>query len=204
MIVNKAAISEFEQRYRTAFVNSLAGFRQAVLVGTKSADGKSNLAIFNSLIHLGANPALFGLMSRPDTVQRDTLQNILDTKEYTLNYIQAAEYEKAHQTSARYDRGISEFEKVGFEEYYEPNSHAPFVKNAIVKIAMKYEQSVPIELNGTILIIGSVIQVEIDDSLVGTDGYIALADAEVLISQGLDAYFVPKSIGRLPYAKPTV
>lgn len=204
MIVNKAAISEFEQRYRTAFVNSLAGFRQAVLVGTKSADGKSNLAIFNSLIHLGANPALFGLMSRPDSVQRDTLQNILDTKEYTLNYIQAAEYEKAHQTSARYEKGVSEFEKVGFEEYYEPGFRAPFVKNAIVKIAMKYEQSITIELNGTILIIGSVIQVEIDDSLVGTDGYIALADAEVLISQGLDAYFVPKSIGRLPYAKPTV
>lgn len=203
MILNKEDLSQLEQRYRTAFVNSLAGFRQAVLVGTKSADGKSNLAIFNSLIHLGANPALFGLMSRPDTVQRDTLQNILETKEYTLNYIQAAEYEKAHQTSARYERGVSEFEKVGFEEYYEAGYHAPFVKNAIVKIAMKYEQSIPIELNGTILIIGSVTQVEMDDSLVGKDGYIALADAEVLISQGLDAYFVPKAIGRLPYAKPT-
>ena len=203
MILNKEDLSQLEQRYRTAFVNSLAGFRQAVLVGTKSADGKSNLAIFNSLIHLGANPALFGLMSRPDTVQRDTLQNILETKEYTLNYIQAAEYEKAHQTSARYERGVSEFEKVGFEEYYEAGYHAPFVKNAIVKIAMQYEQSIPIELNGTILIIGSVTQVEMDDSLVGTDGYIALADAEVLISQGLDAYFVPKAIGRLPYAKPS-
>jgi flavin reductase (DIM6/NTAB) family NADH-FMN oxidoreductase RutF len=204
VILNKEAISQFEQRYRTAFVNSLAGFRQAVLVGTKSADGKSNLAIFNSLIHLGANPALFGLMSRPDSVQRDTLQNILDTKEYTLNYIRAAEYEKAHQTSARYEKGVSEFEKVGFEEYFEPSCHAPFVKNAIVKIAMQYEQSIPIELNGTILIIGSVKQVELDAAIVGSDGYVALADAEVLISQGLDAYFVPKSIGRLPYAKPTL
>lgn len=202
MIFNKTDITQFDQRYRTAFINSLAGFRQAVLVGTKSADGKPNLAIFNSLIHLGANPALFGLMSRPDTVQRDTLQNILETKEYTLNYIQASEYEKAHQTSARYERGISEFEKVGFQEVYDSSSYAPFVANAIVKIAMQYEQSIPIELNGTILIIGSVKQVEIDTSLVGSDGYIALADAEVLISQGLDAYFVPKAIGRLPYAKP--
>jgi flavin reductase (DIM6/NTAB) family NADH-FMN oxidoreductase RutF len=116
VIFKKEDISQLEQRYRTAFVNSLAGFRQVVLVGTKSADGKTNLAIFNSLIHLGANPALFGLMSRPDTVQRDTLQNILDTKEYTLNYIQASLYKKAHQTSARYEKGISEFEKVGFQE----------------------------------------------------------------------------------------
>jgi flavin reductase (DIM6/NTAB) family NADH-FMN oxidoreductase RutF len=203
VILKKEDISQLEQRFRTAFVNSLAGFRQAVLVGTKSSDGKSNLAIFNSLIHLGANPALFGLMSRPDSVQRDTLQNILDTKEYTLNYIQASLYKKAHQTSARYDKGISEFEKVGFQEKYDPSCYAPFVDEAIVKIAMKYEQSIPITLNGTVLIIGSVMHVELDASLVGTDGYVALSDAEVLISQGLDAYFVPKSIGRLPYAKPT-
>ena len=203
MILHSTDIAQLEQRFRTAFVNSLAGFRQAVLVGTKSSEGKSNLAIFNSLIHLGANPALFGLMSRPDTVQRDTLQNILDTKEYTLNYIQASQYKKAHQTSARYEKGVSEFEKVGFREKYEPTCFAPYVEEAIVKIGMKLEQCIPIELNGTILIIGRVIQVEMDDTLVGKDGYIALSDAEVLISQGLDAYFIPKPIGRLPYAKPT-
>lgn len=204
MILNKEDLSQLEQRYRTAFINSLAGFRQAALVGTKSKEGNPNLAIFNSLIHLGANPALFGLMSRPDTVQRDTLQNILDTKEYTLNYVPATQYEKAHQTSARYDRGISEFEKVGFEEIYSDASIAPFVADAVVKIAMQLEQTIPITLNGTVLIIGSIKQIELNASLVGIDGYVSLSDAEVLISQGLDAYFVAKSIGRLPYAKPNL
>ncbi|MEY4292398.1 MAG: hypothetical protein RIQ61_775, partial [Bacteroidota bacterium] len=89
MIIDKNAIEQLEQRYRTTFINSLAGFRQAVLVGTKSAEGHSNLAIFNSLIHLGAHPALFGLINRPDSVQRDTLQNIISTKSYTLNYVKA-------------------------------------------------------------------------------------------------------------------
>ena len=79
MLINKNEIENQEQRYRTAFINSLAGFRQAVLVGTKSLEGNNNLAIFNSLIHLGASPALFGLINRPDSVQRDTLQNILET-----------------------------------------------------------------------------------------------------------------------------
>ena len=202
MILNKDDIQQFEQRYRTAFINSLAGFRQAVLVGSKSADGNTNLAIFNSLIHLGANPALFGLINRPDSVQRDTLQNILETKEYTLNYIQASQYEKAHQTSARYDKGISEFEKVGFNELYHPTCVAPFVEDAVVKIAMKFEDSLPIPLNGTILIVGSIMQVDIDASIVGPDGFVDLSEPGVLISQGLDAYFVSKAIGRLPYAKP--
>jgi flavin reductase (DIM6/NTAB) family NADH-FMN oxidoreductase RutF len=202
MILYKDDIEQLEQSYRRSFINSLAGFRQAVLVGTKSADGHANLAIFNSLIHLGANPALFGLINRPDSVQRDTLQNILETKEYTLNYIRSSDYEKAHQASARYGKGISEFEQVGFEELYHPSCYAPFVANAVVKIAMKFEDHIPIPLNGTILIIGSITQVEIDASLVGSDGFVALSDAEVLISQGLDAYFVAKGVGRLPYAKP--
>jgi hypothetical protein len=50
VILKKEEIEKLEQRYRTAFINSLAGFRQAVLVGTKSFDGHTNLAIFNSLI----------------------------------------------------------------------------------------------------------------------------------------------------------
>ena len=205
MILEKDDIEQLEKRYRTAFINSLAGFRQAVLVGTKSKDGHTNLAIFNSLIHLGANPAIYGLLSRPEIVQRDTLQNILDTKEYTLNFIGAEQYQKAHQTSAKYDKNISEFKQVGFEESYEPTCYAPFVKDAVVKIAMKFEEIIPIKMNGTILIIGSIMQVDIeDDSLVGSDGFVAFSDANILISQGLDAYFVSKLIGRLPYAKPGI
>jgi len=202
MILKKEDLEQLDQHYRTAFVNSLAGFRQVVLVGTKSVNGNTNLAIFNSLIHLGANPALFGLINRPDSMQRDTLQNILETKEYTLNYVQSSQYEKAHQTSARYDKGISEFDKVGFNEWYHSSCNAPFVEKAIVKIAMKFEDIIPIPLNGTILIVGSIMQVDIEASMIGTDGFVALSEADVLISQGLDAYFVSKSIGRLPYAKP--
>ena len=202
MILNRDDIEQLEQGYKRSFINSLAGFRQAVLVGTKSADGHTNLAIFNSLIHLGANPALFGLINRPDSVQRDTLQNILETKEYTLNYVQASDYAKAHQTSARYGKGVSEFGEVGFDELYHPAVYAPFVESAVVKIAMKFEDKIPIPLNGTILIVGSIMQIELEASMVGSDGFVALSDEEVLISQGLDAYFVAKAIGRLPYAKP--
>jgi flavin reductase (DIM6/NTAB) family NADH-FMN oxidoreductase RutF len=202
MIFKKDDIEQFEQRYRTAFVNSLAGFRQALLIGTKSVDGDTNLAIFNSLIHLGANPALFGLINRPDSVERHTLQNIIDTKEYTLNYVGAVYYKKAHQTSARYAKVISEFDEVGFKEIYHPFCKAPFVEEAIVKIAMKLEDIIPIPLNGTVLIIGSIVQVEMDASMISPDGFVELSEAEILISQGLDAYFVSKKLGRLPYAKP--
>ncbi|MBY0244686.1 MAG: flavin reductase [Sphingobacteriaceae bacterium] len=201
MILLRNEIEQLEQRYRTTFINSLAGFRQAVLVGTKSGEGNSNLAIFNSLIHLGAHPPLFGLINRPDSVQRDTLQNILVHKEYTLNFVKTIDYKKAHQTSARYDKNVSEFDKVGFTAEFKDNCVAPFVKEAVVQIAMKFEEKIPIAINGTILIVGSIQQVTVNDKLVGEDGFVDLSAADVLISQGLDAYFSSNAIGRLPYAK---
>jgi flavin reductase (DIM6/NTAB) family NADH-FMN oxidoreductase RutF len=202
MKLNREEIGAFEQRYRTTFVNSLAGFRQVVLVGTNSTDGISNLAIFNSLIHIGAHPPLYGLLNRPDSVQRDTLQNILETKEYTLNFVRATVFEKAHQTSARYEKDVSEFVEVGFEEQNLDGCSAPFVKEAVVKIAMKLEEIIPIPLNGTQLIVGSISQIELNDGMLGQDGFVSLSQEEVLLSQGLDAYFVASPIGRLPYAKP--
>ena len=202
MNLNREEIAAFEQRYRTTFVNSLAGFRQVVLVGTKSAEGIANLAIFNSLVHIGAHPPLYGILNRPDSVQRDTLQNILETKEYTLNFVRATDFEKAHQTSARYEKDVSEFKEVGFEEEYIDGCAAPFVKDAVVKIAMRLEEIIPIPLNGTQLIVGSIVHVELKDGLVGQDGFVSLSDEETLLCQGLDAYFIASPIGRLPYAKP--
>ncbi|MDE3255808.1 MAG: flavin reductase [Bacteroidota bacterium] len=202
MIIDKNKIEQLEQRFRTTLINSLAGFRQAVLVGTQSSEGHHNLAIFNSLMHLGAHPALYGLINRPDSVQRDTLQNIISTKAYTLNYVRAADYKRAHQTSARYDKEISEFEAVGFEPAYLPSCTAPIVKNAVVSIAMQLEEIIPIAINGTILIVGSVQQIHIDEQLVEKDGFVSLSEEQVVISQGLDAYFVPSPLGRLAYAKP--
>ncbi len=202
MQLKQQEIQGLDKEYRRAFINSLAGFRQAVLVGTQSAACKTNLAIFNSLIHLGANPALFGLINRPDSVQRDTLQNIESQGVYTLNYVAGKDYQKAHQTSARYPQGVSEFEQVGFEEEFRSHFAAPFVADAIVQIAMKFEERIDITLNGTILIVGSVQEIVVDNSIVGADGFVNLSEAGVLVSQGLDAYFTTSPLGRLPYAKP--
>jgi flavin reductase (DIM6/NTAB) family NADH-FMN oxidoreductase RutF len=202
MILNISSIEQMDQRYRTTMINSLAGFRQAVLVGTQSVEGVNNLAIFNSLIHLGANPALFGLVCRPNTVQRDTLQNIMETNVYTLNFIPSDLYKLAHQTSARYDSNVSEFEVTGLIPKFHAFCKAPLVEEAVVKIYMKLESLVPIAINNTELIIGSIQNIELKEGILGVDGYIDLASEKTLIAQGLDAYFEAKSVGRLPYAKP--
>jgi flavin reductase (DIM6/NTAB) family NADH-FMN oxidoreductase RutF len=201
MFLQKSDILGLEQRYRATFINSLAGFRQAVLIGTKSLEGYENLAIFNSLLHIGAHPPLNGIIFRPDTVQRDTLKNILETGHYTINYIHKSDFEKAHQTAAKYETNVSEFEKTGFTPIYIPEFNAPFVKEAVVKIGMKMEEKIDIKINGTIMIVGSIQTIELNEKIVHNDGFVALEQENVLACTGLDAYYAMTFLGRMKYAK---
>ncbi len=202
MNFNHQALTELPQRYRANFINSLSGIRQAVLVGTKSANGQTNLAIFNSLMHIGANPPLYGLLFRPDTVRRDTLSNILDSGTYTLNFVRSVDYPRAHQTSAKYEQDVSEFQAAGFTEEYHDGFAAPFVCDAVVQIGMKFEQRIDIALNGTILIIGSIHYVRLPDPMISEEGLVDLSMGDVLACSGLYQYYKVSEIGRLPYARP--
>jgi flavin reductase (DIM6/NTAB) family NADH-FMN oxidoreductase RutF len=202
MIIDKETLQSYEARYRATFINSLAGIKQAFLIGTKSKEGISNLAIFNSLIHIGANPPLWGFICRPDVVKRDTLTNILETGYYTINYVGTADFEKAHQTSAKYDKKVSEFEACGFTELYpsDVDVDVPYVAEAHVKIRIKLQQKIDITINNTILIIGSIEQIEVDEAIVSEDGFVALDQAHTLACAGLDAYYETRLIERLSYA----
>ncbi len=202
MNFNHQALTELPQRYRANFINSLSGIRQAVLVGTKSANGQTNVAIFNSLMHIGANPPLYGLLFRPDTVRRDTLSNILDSGIYTLNFVRSVDYPSAHQTSAKYEQDVSEFQAAGFAEEYQEGFSAPFVRDAVVQIGMKFEQRIDIALNGTILIIGSIQSVRLPDQMISEEGLVDLSMGDVLACSGLYQYYKVSEIGRLPYARP--
>ena len=198
--LNSKLILEKEKLFRTKLINSLAGIRQVTLIGTKSKSGQENLAIFNSLIHLGANPPLFGLISRPNSVERDTFENIRETGSYTLNFIDEKWMKKAHQTSARYSKNQSEFNAVGFTPEYLENCFAPFVKEAEIKIEMKLQQVLDIEINKTKMIIGSLENLHIPKNRLAKDGLVN--PENLLLSGGLDAYYISQFIMQLPYAKP--
>ena len=195
-------IQELDRRFRSRMINSLAGYKQPVLVGTRSAEGTPNLALFNSLIHIGANPAMYGLLFRPATVRRDTLSNILNTGVYTLNYPSSDLLMQAHQTSAKYPAERSEFDATGLtEERIEP-CLAPFVKESPVKIAMHLKEKLEVQSNGTTLLIGGITFIHLGEDILKNDGFIALHDARILACSGLDAYYEPHLMSRLSYAQP--
>ena len=195
-------ISELNHLYKINLINSCSGYKSANLIGTKSINGISNVAIFSSVIHLGSEPALLGFILRPTTVARNTYDNIKETGVYTINHVQQAVIEDAHHTSAKYDSFISEFDMTSLEEDYLNHFQAPYVKNAPVQIGMKYVEEYSIKENGTILLIGEIQHLNINDHLLKEDGFVNLVEANVVAINGLDGYVLPISQTRLAYQRP--
>lgn len=199
---NLSDLRQMEKLQRTNFVNSLTGFKSACLVGTKNAAGNTNLAIFSSIVHLGSHPPLIGMFTRPDSVDRHTLENILETGEYTLNHLTRSMTVKAHQTSARYPREVSEFDAVGLKPTYLENFLAPFVEESVISIGLKLIETQRIVANNTILIVGEVQHVLLPEHCLGSDGFIDLELAGTLTCSGIDSYHATEQLMRLSYAKP--
>lgn len=191
-----------EQRYRAAFVNSLTGFKSVCLIGTVDQKGQTNLAIFNSLIHIGANPPYVGFISRPDSVDRHTLENILQTGFYTINHINESIYKQAHQTSARYAKHESEFKATGLIEEYKDNFKAPFVKQSIVKMGVRFQERIHIKTNNTIIVVGQIENVYFPNNCLCSDGFVDIEKAGTITCAGLDSYHKTSRLSRLTYAKP--
>jgi flavin reductase (DIM6/NTAB) family NADH-FMN oxidoreductase RutF len=199
-------------RYRAKFINSLSGFKSANLIGTQNANGQTNLAIFSSVVHLGASPALVAFVMRPDNNDRHTLDNILTTKHYTINQVSTDFYQGAHQSSARYDKSDSEFLHSGLSTSYVEGIYAPFVKESNLKYAVTLKEIMPITLNNTQFIIGEITHVICADVNEGSltsnnteviiqpDGYIDIEALNTVSISGLDSYHKSSRLSRLSYA----
>jgi len=200
-VFNEQAILQLPQRIRANFINSLSGFKSANLVGSRSVNGVNNLALVSSVFHVGAHPPLLGMLMRPHTVVRDTLQNIKDTGVYTLNHVHQSFVEKAHQCSARYPSEESEFDAVGLTPRLSSCINAPFVVESTIKIALELAQITVIELNQTELVIGKVVEVEVINDIMFDDGYVDIEKAGSVAVSCLDSYHDTQRIARYSYAK---
>ncbi len=187
---------------RLNIINSISGIKPANLIGTQSADGLKNLAIFSSVVHLGSNPALLGFIVRPQgEVPRNTYENILETGYYTINHVHESFIEKAHYTSAKFEREISEFDECGLTPNYLDDFRAPYVKESVLKMGMKHVQSIPIELNGTILVIGEIKHLYLPDDAVTTEGYVDLDAIKTAGIGGLNTYYALNKMDQFPFAR---
>jgi flavin reductase (DIM6/NTAB) family NADH-FMN oxidoreductase RutF len=191
-----------EKVKRLNLVNALTGIKPANMIGTISKKQKTNLAIVSSVIHIGSDPALLGFISRTfGASRRHTYENILEMRVFTINQIHSAITTKAHFTSARFEKDISEFDPCGLTEEYIAGFKAPFVKESRVKIGLEWVETIPIRKNDTSLIIGQVQHVVVPAEAVDDAGEIDLEYLEGTGVSGLNTYYSLQKSMTLPYAR---
>lgn len=201
-IFNNEEILNLEKYFRINLINTSSGIKSANLIGTVNSENQSNLAIFNSVVHLGANPPCLGFIMRPISVRRHTYENIKQLKYYTINQVNSNIIQQAHQTSAKYAAGDSEFEKCNLTEEYLDDFPVPFVKESKIKIGLSYIEENVINFNKTILIVGRIEKLIVPDKAIQEDGCINHEQLETTSVSGLNSYYKSSLASKLKFARP--
>jgi len=187
---------------RANLINSISGYKSANLIGTISEIKQTNLAIFSSVVHIGANPPLLGFIMRPVAeVERHTYENIKQTGFYTINHVHESFVEKAHYTSAKFDRQVSEFMVCALTEEFHADFAAPFVGESHIKIGLKFAEEIPIKINNTILVIGEIEHLIFPENALLQNGNIDLNTVEDVCISSLDTYHSVTKIAAFPFAR---
>ena len=196
---NNSDFGRMDRFFRGNLINSITGFKSLNLLGSISEKGIPNLAVFTQVLHLGANPALLGILFRPQMPGMHSLPNIRETGWFTLNHVLEGEERAAHWTSARWEK--PEFEATGFVAEFLEGIPVPFVKGKRIRMALKPEQEIPLEINGTTLLIASLQYLEVPDEALLEDGFVHLIRAGSRAGTGLDGYTSAAAIQRYSYAR---
>ena len=202
MFLESDDIEGLDDRYRAQLINSLSGFKSANLIGTCDDRKQTNLAIFSSVFHVGSHPPLLGMIVRPHSVARHTLENILQTGHYTINHVSEAFYKQAHQTSARYYEETSEFQATGLTPWWHDDFPVPFVEESPVQLGMSLREHQRLKVNDTVMVIGEVTVINIKHDIVRDDGYVDIEQSNIVTTSSLDTYHRTQMLAKLSYAKP--
>ena len=202
MYFSKEDIENLSRVKRLNIINSITGIKPGNLIGSKSLEGHTNLAIFSSVVHLGSHPALIGFFLRPSTkIRRDTYENILETGSYTINHIDARIIEKAHYSSVKFSSYVSEFEKLKLTEQYINDFYAPYLLESKIKIGLSFVEEVDVKINSTKLIIGEIRHIYLPENIMSEEGYLNLEKSASVGIGGLNSYYNLNFNAEFPYAR---
>ena len=149
--------------------------RPIAWAGTRSKDGINNLAPFSFYNVFSSTPPIVGFSPSPrlDGRNKDTLQNVIDGKCFTLSCVSYQLVKQMSKTSAPLGPDENEFEYAGLEMAEAKNINAPYVKSALLVFECDLQQIIKFgdQAGSGNLILGEIKYVNIDDSIY-KDGYV--------------------------------
>jgi flavin reductase (DIM6/NTAB) family NADH-FMN oxidoreductase RutF len=182
-------------------LNAIIGPRPIGWISSISADGAANLAPYSFFNAFNYSPPIIGFST---IGWKDTAANVQATGEFCWNLATRALAQEMNLTCAPAPPEIDEFEVAGLTKATGRLVKAPMVLESPVNFECRLTQLIQLELVdhskvGTWLILGEVVAVHIDPTLI-TDGVYETATARPILRAGrLGDYFetVPETMFRM-------
>ena len=158
--------------------------RPIAWVSTQNSAGLSNLAPYSFFSVASCNPPVLTITNvvSQSKVAKDTLNNLLQTKECVVNIVSASQIEEMNQTCAAYPDKQSEIDEIGVATVASQTVGPLSVKGSAVRYECKLRETITLSEQpmGGVLILLDVVAISVDETVM-TDGVIS---ADLLDSVG--------------------
>ncbi len=172
-------------------LNAIIGPRPIGWIASVDAHGKRNLAPYSFFNCFNYRPPIIGFAS---SGWKDSVQNIVETREFVWNLTTLDLASAMNETSASLAHGEDEFIRAGLTPVESRLVRAPRVAESPVNFECRLSQC--IQLTGadgtavdTWLVLGEVVAVHIDESLLENGIYQTAKAKPVLRAGGPSAYY---------------
>jgi len=172
-------------------LNAIIGPRPIGWIASVDAHGKRNLAPYSFFNCFNYRPPIIGFAS---SGWKDSVQNIVETREFVWNLTTLDLASAMNETSASLAHGEDEFIRAGLTPVESRLVRAPRVAESPVNFECRLSQC--IQLTGadgtavdTWLVLGEVVAVHIDESLLENGVYQTAKAKPVLRAGGPSAYY---------------
>ncbi|WP_299764330.1 flavin reductase family protein [uncultured Dokdonia sp.] len=186
------------------------GPRPIAFASTIDTQGNVNLAPFSFFNVFGANPPILVFSpsrSGRDNSTKNTLDNVLEVPETTINIVDYAMVQQMSLASTTYPKGVNEFAKAGLTELASETIQPPRVAESPVQFECKVIEVKPLGTEGGAgnLVICEIVKIHIKDDVLDTNGSIDPLKIDQVARMGGNWYSrankglfeVPKPIAKL-------
>ena len=158
-----------------------------------SKNGHINLAPFSYHNAFSSNPPVVGIspaFSGRTGKSKNTLTNILDTKEFTLSVVTHNMVEQMNICAAEYPSDINEFEKSGLSQHISEIISVPGVLESPLIMECQFTQHIQFskEPAGGNLLLGEVVYFHAKEEVFNDDGHIDPNKVDQVSRMGMDWY----------------
>jgi flavin reductase (DIM6/NTAB) family NADH-FMN oxidoreductase RutF len=130
-------VSTLENQAKYRLLNGGVTPRPIAWISTRSKNGVDNLAPYSFFTVASCNPPvlLYTQVTQRNGIDKDTLQNLIDTGECVVNIVNASLLEKMNATSASLGEEISEFDFADVEH----TKSCKVTPHSVKESAIRYE-----------------------------------------------------------------